>query len=150
MRATLEYLAPQADPDTVSARLRYDDATGTITAGEGFIDFGDGAISTWRCGFDAEAVSIELTLSGQRGRISMENFVGEESAGGAGYRYWQAHEADAPGTRVRVTSPLSGPALMFRNFAVDARDPTQRERRIVDAERTQALLDAVRAADRRQ
>lgn len=143
MRATLEYLAPEKALHAVSARLRYDEETGTITAGEGSIDFDDGSVSTWRCGFDAEAVSIELTLAGERGRIYMENFVGEENDGAASYRYWQTGEADGAGMTIRVVSTLSGPALMFRNFAAEARDPSFREYRIDTAERTQALLDAV-------
>ncbi|WP_405226105.1 Gfo/Idh/MocA family protein [Lentisalinibacter sediminis] len=146
MRAALEYLAPDSAVRSVSTRLRHDEPTGVIVAGEGSIAFDNDTVSTWRCGFDADTVSIDLTLSGSRGRIHMENFVGEEEGGTASYRYWangnRARE-DA-GTAVRVDSPQSGSALMFRNFAADARDPTLREQRMHAAERTQALLDAVR------
>ncbi|WP_405235081.1 Gfo/Idh/MocA family protein [Lentisalinibacter orientalis] len=146
MRAALEYLAADSAVRSVSARLRHDEPTGVIVAGEGSIEFDNDTLSTWRCGFDADTVSINLTLSGSHGWIHMENFVGEEEGGTASYRYWangnRARE-DA-GTAVRVDSAQSGPALMFRNFATDARDPTLREQRMHAAERTQALLDAVR------
>lgn len=149
MRAALEYLAPDSAVRSVSARLRHDEPTGVIIAGEGSIDFANDTVSTWRCGFDADRVSIGLTLSGSRGRIHMENFVGEEEGGTASYRYWtDGYWTDGAcenaATTVRVDSSQSGPGLMFRNFAADARDPTLREPRMHAAERTQALLDAVR------
>ncbi|HZX24932.1 MAG TPA: Gfo/Idh/MocA family oxidoreductase [Woeseiaceae bacterium] len=144
MRAALQYLAPDSAVRSVSARLRHDEPTGAIIAGEGSIEFDNDAVSTWRCAFDADTVSIGLTLSGSRGRIHMENFVGEDEGGTASYRYWADDAPGTAGTAVRVDSSHSGPALMFRNFAVDARDPTLREQRMHAAERTQALLDAVR------
>jgi len=144
MRAAVEYLAPDGAVRSVSARLRHDEPTGAIIAGEGSIEFANGTVSTWRCGFAAVAVSIGLTLSGSRGRIHMENFVGEEEDGTASYRYYADGGRETAGIPVRVDSPCSGPALMFRNFAADARDPTLREQRMQAAERTQALLDAVR------
>jgi len=144
MRAALEYLAPDGAVRSGSARLRHDERTGAIIAGEGSLEFDNGTLSTWRCGFDAGTASIGLTLSGSRGRIHMENFVGEEEGGTASYRYWADDAREAAGKPVHADSPLSGPALMFRNFAVDAREPTLREQRMHAAERTQALLDAVR------
>jgi len=146
MRATLEYLAPAAGLRSVSARLRHDDHTGAIIAGEGLLTFEDGVVSSWRCAFDADAVDIGLRLSGPLGEIRMDNFVGEEQDGTASYRHSSAGAADAGATTFGVESRFSGPSLMFQDFAASARDPSLRERWMQASERTQALLDAVHEA----
>jgi predicted dehydrogenase len=146
MRATLEYLSPAGGLRSVSARLRHDPQTGAIIAGEGSLSFEDDTVSTWRCSFDADVVDIGLKLSGRLGHIGMDNFVGEEPDGTASYRYSKSGAADAAATLVRVESGCSGPSLMFQAFAAVAHDPALRDRWMQASERTQALLDAVRAA----
>jgi predicted dehydrogenase len=141
MRAALEYLAPAAELRSVSTRLRHDAQTGAIIAGGGSLTFEDGAVSAWRCSFDADAPVIRLRLSGPLGQIQMDNFVGEEQDGSASYRHSSAGTAAA--TRVCVESRFSGPSLMFQDFAAAARDTALRDRWIQASERTQALLDAV-------
>jgi predicted dehydrogenase len=146
MRATLEYLSPAAELRSVSTRLRQDAETGAIIAGGGSLAFEDGTVSAWRCGFDADAPVIQLTLSGPLGQIAMDNFVGEDQDGSASYRHSSAANAAAAATLVCVESRFSGPALMFQDFAAAARDTVLRDRWIQASERTQALLDAVREA----
>lgn len=146
MRATLAYLAPTAGLRSVSARLRREEQTGAIIAADGTLSFEDDTVSTWRCGFDADAPVIELRLSGRHGHIRMDNFVGEEPDGAASYRYAGAGAGDAATTLVRVDSRFSGPSLMFQDFAAAARDKSLQEHWRQASERTQALLDAVVAA----
>ena len=143
MRATLEYLSPTAELRSVSTRLRHDEQTGTIIAGDGSLSFEDGTVSTWRCSFDADAAVIELRLSGPLGQIAMENFVGDEPDRSASYRHSRAATAAAAATRVRVESRFSSPALMFQDFAAAVSDTALRGRWIRVSEQTQALLDAV-------
>jgi predicted dehydrogenase len=146
MRATLEYLSPDAELRSVSTRLRHDPRTGAIIAGSGSLAFADGTVSDWRCSFEADAPVIELRLSGPLGQIAMDNFVGEDSDRSASYRQARAAAADAAPALVRVESRFSGPSLMFQDFAAAVGDPGLRDRWMRAGERTQALLDAVRVA----
>ena len=143
MRGVVEYLSPERGLRSVHARLRRDPQTGAIIAGEGSLTFEDGAAASWRCGFDADAVAIDLTLSGRLGAIHMENFVGEEADGSATYQFSRGVEAATP---MCVSSPFSGPSLMFQAFAASAADTSLRECWVQASERTQSLLDAVRDA----
>lgn len=142
MRATIEYLAPSDDLQSVTVRLHRDGESGAITGGAGTLRFADGRESAWRCAFDAAALDIGLELEGSSGTLRMENFVGDNEDRSAGYH---RHAADAPAAQetVRIESEFSGPALMFRDFATMARDPAARGRWISASESTQALLDAV-------
>jgi len=143
MRATLEYLAPAAGLRSASTRLLRDPATRAIIAGGGSLAFEDGTRSAWRFGFNAETPEIGLRLSGARGQIEMDNFVGEEPDGSASYRFSQAPAAKAAATLVSVESRFSGPSLMFQDFSAAAGDAALRDRWMRASERTQALLDEV-------
>ena len=139
MRATLEYLAPEASLRTATTQLQRDAATGIITAGEGSLTFDDDSVSRWQCSFNAVSADIGLALTGSLGVLQMDNFIGEDENHAASYRY--AEESD-----VSVASVLSGPALMFEDFAAAVRDASLREHWMQASERTQALLDAALAA----
>jgi predicted dehydrogenase len=143
MRATLEYLSPRCEPRSVEASLRRDAGTGAVVSGEGLLTFADDTVSRWRCAFDAETVDIGLTLSGARGAIRMDDFVGERRDGSGAYVIDPAGEAEQA---LVVASDRSAPALMFETFSRIAREPALREPWIVASERTQALLDATWAA----
>jgi predicted dehydrogenase len=143
MRAVVEYLSPECGLRSVRAQLRRDPRTGAIIAGEGSLAFEDGTTASWRCGFDADAVAIDLQLFGRLGEIHMENFVGEQADGSATYQFSRVGEA---ATLMCVSSPFSGPSLMFQAFAASAGDTSLRECWIRASERTQSLLDAVRDA----
>ena len=139
MRATVEYLAPAVPLRAATTRLQRDTATGAIIAGQGSLTFDDDSVSHWRCGFDAATVDIGLTLTGSQGALRMDNFIGEDEDYAASYRH-------TGGSDVSVTSPQSGPALMFEDFTAAVRDTSLRERWMQASERTQALLDAALAA----
>jgi len=143
VRATLEYLAPVAGLRSASARLRRDPTTGAIIAGDGSLAFEDGTWSAWRFGFNAEMPDIGLRLSGARGQIEMDNFVGEEPDGSASYRFCKVPATQAAATRVSIESRFSGPSLMFQDFSAAACDAALRDRWMQASERTQALLDEV-------
>ena len=149
MRATQEYLAPGTGLGSVSARLRRDETSGAIVAAEGRLVFTNGAVSTWRCAFDAQVTRIGLKLAGRKGQIRLDNFVGEDEAEGVSYHYSRAGPAERDAQQIPVDSRFSGPALMFQDFAAAAHDRSLREPWEKASEQTQALLDAAREADRR-
>jgi predicted dehydrogenase len=143
MRASLEYLPPGGWPLTVEAAMARDEQTGAVIAAEGRFAFDDGSLSVWRCSFVADGADIGLRLSGPRGTIRMDDFVGENGDGTASYRYAEGAEASAVERAVHVASPRSGPARMFEDCRAAAADPSLREPWMRASERTQALLDAV-------
>ncbi len=146
MRATQAYLVRDAGLRSASAHLHRDEASGAIVAAEGRFVFTNGAVSAWRCAFDADAPDIGLKLTGRDGQIQLDNFVGEDEAEGVSYLCTGAGTAEEDARRVRVDSRFSGPSLMFQDFAAAARDPSLREPWEKASEQTQALLDAAREA----
>lgn len=144
MRAAVEYLAPDARLQSADAHLRRDNETGAVVSGSGVLRFTDGSTSTWNCGFDSGAVVMDLRISGTRGCLSLDDFLGESSDGSADY----LHRVDGwgPDSRssiVEVDSSLPGSALMFENFAAIVAEPSLREQWANASIRTQTLLDAV-------
>jgi predicted dehydrogenase len=144
MRAAVEYLSPAAELRSVDAYLRRDPGTGAAVGGSGVLVFDDESTSTWNCGFDSGAVVMDLRITGARGTINIDDFLGQDEDGSASYRYraggWGP---DATDEVVRVASSLPGPALMFEDFAAMVADAGLRERWMQASERTQRLLDAV-------
>ena len=142
MRAAVEYLAPDAELDTVSAHLRRDRETGAAISGSGVLDFTDGSTSTWNCGFDSGAVVMDLRITGTSGVINIDDFLGQNRDGSADYLYrkggWGAGTTD----EINIPSDKPGAVLMFEDMAAAAADPALRERWMLATERTQALLDA--------
>lgn len=148
IRATLEYAASGLRLCEASARLQRDGTTGAVIAGEGSLTFDDGSASSWRCSFDAASADIGLKLTGPRGILSMDNFIGEDEDHSAIYHYARSNEPGNAATSVRIASQRSAPTLMFEDFAAAARDACLREHWAQASERTQALLDAVLAAEK--
>ena len=148
MRATREYLAPDAVLQAASTQLQRDDATGALVAGRGTLSFDNGTTASWQCRFDADQVDISLKLSGANGVLEMDNFIGEEANHSAGFRSGGARGRNDDRRNVSVPSRLSGAALMFEDFAAIVREPAAREYWMQRSEGTQALLDrALAAAD---
>jgi predicted dehydrogenase len=144
MRAALEYLAPDAELKCANTHIRRDAETGAAVSGSGVLRFTDGSTSTWDCGFDSGAVVMDLRISGTRGSVNIDDFLGQSPDGSADY----LHRASgwSPGsesTTVKVASPLPGSALMFEDFAAMAAEPSLREQWANGSIRTQTLLDAV-------
>jgi len=144
MRAAVEYLSKGIDLESVNAHLRRDKETGAAISGSGVLVFSDGSTSTWNCGFDSGAVIMDLRMSGDKGSISVDNFLAQDSDGSASYLYRRG--GWGPGgvkEVVRVDSALPGAALMFEDFAAMIDDADWLERSMQASENTQRLLDAV-------
>ncbi len=143
MRAAVEYLSPDIDVQSVSAYLRRDEATGAAISGSGAILFDDGSTTTWNCGFDSGAVVMDLRLSGDKGIVSIDNFLSNDRDGSASYTHRQGGWGSTSGETIRVESSQPGSALMFEDFAAMVNDAEWREASIAATERTQAWLDAI-------
>ncbi len=143
MRAAVEYLSPDVELRSVSAFLRRDAETGAAVSGSGMLVFADESTTTWNCGFDSGAVIMDLRISGGKGSINIDDFLGQDQDGSASYLY-RAGGWGPSATRdtIKVESPLPGAALMFEDFAALVHDRSLRERWMRASERTQALLDA--------
>jgi predicted dehydrogenase len=147
LRASLEYLAPGGTPAAIQASLRHDEATGAVISAQGTLRYEDGTESTWRCSFDAPTVDLCLELEGPRGRLRMDNFVGDDD-GPVAYRYRAASALSADEDVIPVESRRSAAALMFEDFSRAVRDASLREGWMCASERTQALVDQVLEASR--
>ncbi len=143
MRAAVEYLSPDIELRTVDAYLRRDPETGAAISGGGILVFDDESTSTWNCGFDSGAVIMDLRVSGAKGSINIDDFLGQDSDGSASYLYRSGGwEPNAVAETVKIESSLPGAALMFEDFAALVHDASLRERWMHASERTQRLLDA--------
>ena len=144
MRAAVEYLSDDIELESVSAFIRRDRETGAAVGGSGVLVFGDDSSSTWNCGFDSGAVIMDLRVSGTKGSVNIDDFLGQDRDGSASYLYraggWGPN---AIAETIRVESSLPGAALMFEDFAAMVHDASLRERWMHVSERTQRLLDAV-------
>jgi predicted dehydrogenase len=143
MRAAVEYLPPNVVLDTVSACLRRDSETGAAIGGSGVLEFTAGSTSTWNCGFDSGAVVMDLRITGTKGVINIDDFLGQEPDGSANFLYRSGGWSDATREEINVPSAKPGAALMFEDMAAAAADPSLRGQWMTATERTQALLDAV-------
>jgi predicted dehydrogenase len=143
MRAAVEYTAPGVQLVGADAYLRRDKKTGAVIGGGGVIAFDDGSTSTWNCGFDAGAVSMDLRISGTAGQFSLRDFVSNEGSGPAEYEYRKG--GFGSGTTERISVPAAKPAaaLMFENFAATVGDSSRFEASVIASEKTQEWLDAI-------
>ena len=142
MRAAVEYLAPNAELDTVSAHLRRDAQTGAAISGTGVLEFTDGSTSTWNCGFDSGAVVTDLRITGTAGVINIDDFLSQSPDGSADFLYRKGGWGDGTSEQITIPSPKPGAALMFEDMAAAAADPSLRGQWMTATEKTQALLDA--------
>ncbi len=156
MRAIAEYLAPEAALLHSSGVLHRDPATGAAVRGAGLMHFEGGATATWDVGYDADACLQDLQLLGERGVITLDDFVLDWAQGymlprpgfvaGFHQHSGMAHAGDR--AWVPVPSELPANVRMAQQFAALARDPAgaaaaaSRQASL----RTQALLDAAWAS----
>ena len=149
MRAAVEYLAPDAQLDTVSAHLRRDEQNGAAISGTGVLEFTDGSTSTWNCGFDSGGVVMDLRITGTSGVINIDDFLSQNRDRSADFLYRKGGWGPgAVSETINIASDKPGAALMFEDMAAAAADPALREQWMIATERTQALLDAVWLAAR--
>ena len=146
MRAAVEYLPSDVVLDSVSAHLRRDSKTGAAISGTGVLEFTDGSTSTWNCGFDSGGVVMDLRITGTKGVINIDDFLGQNQDGSADFLYRKGGWSDATSEEITIHSAKPGAALMFEDMAAAAADPSLREQWMTATERTQALLDAAWAA----
>ena len=142
MRAAVEYLPSDVLLDTVSAHLRRDSETGAAISGTGVLEFTDGSTSTWNCGFDSGGVVMDLRITGTKGVINIDDFLGQNRDGSADSLYRKGGWSDAASEEITIPSAKPGAALMFEDMAAAAQDPLLRNQWMTATERTQALLDA--------
>jgi predicted dehydrogenase len=149
MRAAVEYLAPDAQLDTVSAHLRRDEQTGAAISGAGVLEFTDGSTSTWNCGFDSGGVVMDLRITGTSGVINIDDFLSQNRDRSADFLYRKGGWGPgAVSETINIASDKPGAALMFEDMAAAAQDAALREQWMAATERTQALLDAIWLAAR--
>ncbi len=146
MRAAVEYLPPDVVLEAVSAHLRRDSETGAAISGTGVLEFTDGATSTWNCGFDSGGVVMDLRITGTKGVINIDDFLGQNRDGSADFLYRKGGWSDSASEQITIPSAKPGAALMFEDMAAAALDPLLREQWMTATERTQELLDAAWAA----
>lgn len=142
MRAAVEYLPDNVELDTVSSHLRRDEQTGAAISGTGVLDFTDGSSSTWNCGFDSGAVVMDLRITGNKGVINIDDFLGQNPDSSADFLYRQGGWGGGTTDEINIPSGKPGAALMFEDMAAAAADPSLRDQWMTATERTQALLDA--------
>lgn len=143
MRATVEYLSPDAVLDQASTHMRRDDETGAVIGGAGVLVFKDGSTSTWNCGFDSGGVVMDLRITGTKGVIFIDDFLGQNRDGSADFVYRTGGWDDDATREISIPSAKTGATLMFEDMAAAAADPGLREQWMTATERTQALLDAI-------
>jgi predicted dehydrogenase len=160
LRALVDYgggSGGQAALRHASGFVQRDDATGVAVRGAGVLQLEGGCTATWDVGYNAGACTQDLQLLGERGVITLEDFVLDWAQG---YMLPRAGHDTGFSQRAGVVNPdgwqwVSTPSaqaqnvLMVEAFAALAREPLgtaaadARQRSRQASERTQALLDAV-------
>lgn len=141
MRAAVEFCAPGVEIETVETFLRRDAGTGAAISGSGVIVFNDGSSTTFNCGFDSGAGIMDLRISGNKGVIKLDDFLGARPSNQpADYEYRQ-NWADTK--NVEVASAKRGSTLMFEDFSAMVGSPELITASIRSTAKTQKWLDAI-------
>ncbi len=140
MKAAVQYLSPTLEIISVESFLRRDDETKAVISGSGIIAFNDNSTCTWNCGFDSDAVIMDLRISGTAGVIKVNDFVSQHLKDhSANYDYLQRRKI----SNVKVPALKSERTLMFENFASMIGNSELMTASIHNSERTQTWLDAI-------
>lgn len=141
MRAAVEYTAPGIEIKSVDAYLRRDSETNAVVSASGIIVFDDGSTTTWNCGFESGAGIMDLRISGAKGVIKLDDFLGNRpSDQPADFEYRQGW-GDTKFIEVPFDKPEA--ALMFEDFSAMVGDADLLAASIHASERTQQWLDAI-------
>lgn len=156
MRAIAEFAAPHAHLMHSSGVMQRDAVSGAVVRGAGLMHFENGVSATWDVGYNADACTQDLQLLGERGVVTLDDFVLDWAQGYmlarpgfvAGFRQ---HSGIAnPDGHDWVPVPAAQPAnvRMAEHFADIARDPqgAAAQAGMASSLRTQALLDAAWAS----
>ncbi len=156
MRAVAEFAAPAASLLLSSGVLQRDPQSGAAVRGAGLMHFEGGVTATWDVGYNADACTQDLQLLGERGVITLDDFVLDWAQGYmvprpgfvAGFR--QHSGVANPDGHAWVAVPSAQPAnvRMVEHFAAIALDPqgTAARAGVAASLRTQSLLDAAWAS----
>jgi predicted dehydrogenase len=159
MRAIVEYLKPEGPPIRSESFIHLGDATGAALRGAGLMIFPGGQTSTWNIGFDVGNVIMNLDLMGERGYISLDDFVLDwENGFPTGDPQHTAHFIQRNGIvnaagYERVATPSGKPqaSRMIEAFAACAHDPAGAavQANMQASEQTQLLVDTIWSAHER-
>ena len=153
LRAVVEYGPADAALLASSGFVQHDPATGAAVRGAGVLMLAGGCTSTWDAGYNSGAFTMDLQLLGERGAITLDDFVLDwaDSAppplpGHAVGFSQRAGVMNVSGFEW-VATPAQRPqnVAMVEHFAGLARDPrgAAAAASAHASERTQGLLDAV-------
>lgn len=153
MRAITEFATTGASLVSASGFVQRDDISGAIIRGAGVLLLADGCTSTWDVGYNVGTCVMELNIFGERGMISLDDFVLDWADGFAinipGYPVGFIQRAGIvnPTEFKQVTTPSHQPQVvhMIQNFIALTGDPKGQAARdsMRISEQTQGLLDAV-------
>mgnify|MGYP000019067103 CR=1 FL=1 len=153
IRATAEFATPGAQLVRSHGFAQRDEITGTVVRAAGVLLLSDGCTSTWDVGFNTGACLMDLELLGQRGVISLDDFVLDWAGGfpvktpGYPVAFTQRAGVVNPLGFERVVTPSDRRQLVYtlRHFMALAANPdgeaAAASMRIT--EQTQRLLDGV-------
>lgn len=140
MRAIAEFLPPDIAIQEVTVYTRRHPETDAVSSAVGVLRFDHDAVSTFNCGFESGALTMDLRLTGPEGAVYADDFVLPPS-GESQFRYRKGGLGSTE--QVSVAAPQPAAVQMFDDFAHAAADPDRREQWMQASERTQHLLDAV-------
>ena len=153
MRAVAEFTPPDASLVSASGYAERDDVTGAMVRGAGVLLLSNGCTSVWDAGYNTGASVMDLDLIGERGMISLDDFVLDWAGGfpvpAPDYPvgFTQRSGVVNPSGFNRVDTPSATRQVVrmieaFASLAGEPRGPQVRESMLL-SERTQGLLDAV-------
>jgi predicted dehydrogenase len=152
MRAILEFMVIETTLVNASGYAHRDPITGAVVRGTGVMLFSDGSTSNWDVGYDCGALVMDLDILGERGMISLDdfvldwqhNFVFENSQQTANFTQRSGVTNPDGYTRISVPNPQPQTQHMLHDFIALTADPQGQaaQASIRISEQTQGLLDA--------
>jgi predicted dehydrogenase len=156
MRAVVEFTPDDAELVDCSSYIGRDKVTGAVVRASGVLRLTNGTLSTWDVGFNVGNLVMDLDLLGERGMLSMDDWVLDwESVPPMPVESYPVEYSVRSGlmtpreaTHVLTPAAPKQASRMMANFAAICAAPTSpaAEASIRRAERTQALLDGAWAA----
>ncbi len=140
MRAITEFLPPDIALRDVTVYARRHPETGAVSSAVGMLRFDHDAVSSFNCGFESGALTMDLRLTGPDGAVYADDFV-LPPPGESHFRYRKGGLGSTE--QLSEAAPQPAAAAMFDDFAHAAADDSLREQWMLASERTQHLLDAV-------
>lgn len=140
MRAAVEFLPDDVELVASDAWLQRGGDHGAAVTGSGVMRFSDGSTSTWNCGFISGTVVQDLRITGPKGVLWVDDFVGAASE--VAFRLRQGREM----REITVPSDRHAATSMFEDFTKMVGDPELGEASMNASLRTQEWLDAAWAS----